>query len=657
MIYFLSNQTSHQDINRCEMKDIIKYCKSKKVLAVDTETEGLFDHKNKIIMFQIGDKENQFIIDTRGQNISPLKFILEDKNIIKIFQNASFDYKFLRKEGIMTENIWDTQIAEMILTTGLDDRSVSLSTIAEKYLGINLDKTVRNQFVNLKGAPFTIKQIEYGAKDVEYLIDIRQAQLKKLEELDLLACLKLENRFVGVLSDMEYNGFYLDRERWLKLGEVNKEKLKEAKKELDNYVIDNEYTKFIDYQLDMFDNSLTCSISWDSPKQVIPFLQALGVNTEIKDKKTGELKHTCEEKNIGKFKKKFPFLNLYFNYKAIAKEISTYGVKFLSNINKYSGRVHSNYWQIISTGRMSSNNPNLQNIPAREDENGNQPFRECFRAEEGNILIVADYSQQEPRVTADKCQDPYLIDFILNGNGDSHSLISTMISEYLLGEHVEVSKKNNPIVPRYNSKIRDVGKMINLGLDYGKSAFSLKDDLNTSEEEAQKLIDIIKTKTPEKVKYFNRVYNESLKNGYILIDNVTKRKSFSEDFNKLKVYSDALEKMTKNKSDKSGFNWRDYYKLKGNIQRKTMNFPIQGTSGSMTKLAAIYLKEGLIKKEIYNKIKIVNIVHDEIVVETPKKYIKEVSELISSSMEKAGKVFCKTIPMKAEAVVSEFWKH
>jgi len=656
MVHYISKQTSNTfikeytsaNIETTSILKVIEYCKKQSILSIDTETEGLFNHKNKIIMFQIGDDKHQFVIDTRGISLKSFKIILENPNIIKVLQNASFDYKFLRKEGIMLNNIWDTQIAEMILTTGLNKRNVSLQALCLKYLNIELDKTVRNQFINLNGLPFTEKQITYGAKDVKYLLQIRKQQLIELENYDLLNCMKLENKFVDVLADIEYNGFYVDTNMWLKLGEQNNSKLIAAKKELDNYIIDNDYNSFIDYQLDMFSEDKKCLISWDSPMQVVKFLKVLGVETSIKDKKTGKIKDTCEEKNISKYKKKFPFLKLYFKYKAIAKEVSTYGVNFLSNVNKTTGRIHSNYWQIISTGRISSHNPNLQNIPAKVEKDGTQPFRECFRGYKDNILLVADYSQQEPRVTADKCKDPALIDFYLTGDGDTHSMVSSKMFSVIEGKEVIIKKGD----PR-----RQIGKVLNLKLDYGGSAYTVKDDLNTTEEEAQVFINALIKAFPEKRKYFDNAFKKSLQQGYILIDEVTKRKSFSEDFETLKNYTDALDKLNKNKADKAGFNWSEFYKLKGKIQRNSQNYPIQGTSGSMTKLAAIYLKQELLKKEIYDKVWIVNLVHDEIVVETSNDYSEEVSKLITLCMEKAGKVFCKTIPMIAETVKSKYWTH
>lgn len=629
--------------------EVLKYCKNKKILGLDTETSGLFNHNNKMIMLQIGDKDTQFVIDVRTVDISPLKEVLENPNIIKVLQNASFDYKFFRMYSIMLVNIWDTQLAEMVLTAGPDNNEVNLGFITNKYLNIELDKSVRNQFVGMKSKPFTYKQIIYGAKDVEYLLDIREKQLKEIEKYDLEPCLRLENKFVSVLADIEYNGFYLDKTMWSKLEITNKDNLSKARKSLDDYILNNNITEFIDLQYNLFSEGFKCSINWDSPKQVIPFLKHLGINTITRDKRTGKDKDTCEEKAIGKYKKKFPFLTLYFNYKATAKEVSTYGIDFLDHINKYTGRVHSSFWQIVSTGRISSNHPNLQNIPAREDETGSQPFRECFRGAGDNTLIVADYSQQEPRVTADVCKDPALVEFYLNGDGDTHSMVSSRLFSVIEGKTVKITKGD----PR-----RQIGKVLNLKLDYGGSAFTVKDDLKvTTEKEAQVFIDALEEAFPGKAEYFDRKLKETMKNGYILIDSITKRKLFTKDFDDFKILQKRLDNSKKNPSLKSNFPWSDYFKLKGKISRLSRNAPIQGTSGSMTKLAAIMLKKELQEKNLYKKVWIVNLVHDEIVIETSEKYIEVASKLLTKCMEDAGKVFCKTIPMVAEAVVSDYWAH
>jgi DNA polymerase-1 len=343
-------------------------------------------------------------------------------------------------------------------------------------------------------------------------------------------------------------------------------------------------------------------------------------------------------------------LPIYLKYKGIQKEMSTYGEDFLrNNLNPVTGRIHSEYFQLADTGRITSSNPNLQNIVATDDEGEVHPLRKCFIAEEGSSLVLADYSQQEPRITAEYSQDPYLIDFILHGDGDSHSLVSSMISEYLLGTPIKVTKKNNPLVSRFNLKIRDVGKKLNLGLDYGKTAYSVKDDLDTTQQEAQKLLDIIASKTPKKQEYFQKWINFVKKNGYIIIDFVTNRRCWFSQYDDYVKLEDAV----RNNRDKKIYS--EYSKVKGTLERFSRNYRIQGSGGSMTKLAAVYFYQEMDKRNWLDDVYLVNLVHDELDIESKNEYKDEVAKIASDYMIKAGEKFCKIIPMKAEPIISDCW--
>lgn len=385
MIYFVGQEGLIESFKKASIQDVVNYCKDKTILGVDTETEGFFDFENKIVMLQIGDDKIQFVIDVRYVDISPLKEIFSNDKIIKLFWNAKFDYKFLKFHGIEVNNIFDNMLAEISLNNGLN-QSYSLEYACLKYCNKQLDKSTRNQFVNLRGNPFTDKQIKYGAEDIENLITIYEKQQELLTIQDLHKVCRLENNFVKVLSEIEYTGFYLDSNEWRKLDSKNKVQLEKAEKALNNYVIENNHKEFISDQLDLFSTDSKCLINWASPSQVIKYLKFLGVDTKVPDKETGGEKDSCEEKHLSKFYNKFDFIPIYLQYKQIAKSVSTYGLDFLNHINKKTGRVHSDYWQIVTTGRMSSNNPNLQNIPADED------YRRCFKGQKGNKLVVADYS-------------------------------------------------------------------------------------------------------------------------------------------------------------------------------------------------------------------------------------------------------------------------
>ncbi len=226
MIKFITKDTSideyQSEIQLSTIEECVEYCQSKSILGVDTETEGFNYLEKKLIMFQIGDEETQFVIDTRTNSIEPLRAILESKSIIKIFHNAKFDYKFIKRWGkISTNHIYDTFLVEKILHCGKDNYGFGLSKLTERYLDVKLNKEERNQFVNLEGRPFNYNQIRYGAYDVKYLVQIHTKQQPEIERLNLDRVVKLENSVVKILSEIEYEGIQLDTEKWKLIWETN----------------------------------------------------------------------------------------------------------------------------------------------------------------------------------------------------------------------------------------------------------------------------------------------------------------------------------------------------------------------------------------------------------------------------------------------------
>ncbi len=556
MVYFIGKDElfASNKYKKATLEDLIQWLENKTSISVDTETEGFFDFKNKVIMLQIGDRNDQFVIDVRCTDVSILKPYFQSETLEKKFWNAKFDINFLRFSfGWYVKRVYDGFLAECILTTGLMVRDLSLENAANVYCGKKLNKGERSKFVGLNGKPFTDMQILYGAEDVEVLDEIKQKQLKKIDEYKMANCLHLENSFVIVLADIEYKGFKLDRNKWLELDKKNKVIYEKSLERLNNYVLnDKKLEKFVDKQLDLFSEDRKCSIEWSSSRQVVSLMKFLGVDTKVTDKKTGKPKDSVEAKHLKKFDKKFDLIPIYLEYKEIEKQISTYGEEFIKHINPATGRIHSNYWQIIDTGRISSSHPNLQNIPADEG------MRACFVPEKYNVLTVSDYSAQEPRVTADRCKDPALIDFFLKGDGDIHSLVASKVFTVINGKETKITKANHAE--------RQTGKILGLALDYGASAFSLKDSLKVSQEEAQTFIDAYFAAFPEKKSYFKRCIDQSLRDGYILIDEVTNRRSWCSNFEEILWCRENYEDLSQEKRS-------EYFKRIGSLKRNSQNYP------------------------------------------------------------------------------------
>lgn len=683
MIHFISGQSQvpvqGSVFKTSSMDRVLSYCQSRSVLGLDTETEGKFDHSNQMIMLQIGDEYEQFVIDVRSVDISPLKPILENTEIVKILWNAKFDLKFFRMKGLDVMNVYDGFLAEKALYNGIRSRSLSLETAAHNYLGKELDKETRGSFP--KGSkPFTDRQIRYGAEDVEFLPQIRRMQLEELKKWEILNEAELENRYIRVHADMEYFGIKIDTERWERLEEDKYQQLQEARRQLDDYVSINGHEDFVDHQGDLFSNRVKSTINWSSPKQVAEFCQHIGLETRVKDPKTGKIKHSVDESQIRKNQDKFPqFVELFLDYKAKSELVSRYGKKFLLHMNKRTGRIHSDFFPFINTGRLSSSEPNMQNIP---NEDADPEYRRCFIPKKGMKYVVADYSQQEPRVTADKSGDDKLINFFKEGDGDTHSLVASIISPMVYGEHVDVKKEikdddgnviqegNDPYVKDLGKSLRAVGKTTNLGLDYGKSAYTLKDDLKCSQEYAQKIMDKISEELPGKQKYFQRKIDEAFKKGYILIDDLTGRKFFIENLDRLKELEHRMDdpfwdkyRKERRKGSDQFINElypivKEYFTTKGNIERDAQNYSIQGTGASMIKYAVVTMADEFLRRGWYpDRARIIMILHDEIVVECDEDISQEVSELTKEHMESAGRVFCKKVPQVVSPVIVDHWTH
>lgn len=356
MIYFVTNQLrifqvggikclTYEDFKSQYMKQFLL---PMKVIGIDTETEGFDPHTKNILCIQIGDKNNQFVLDRQGLPqwfIEFLKVYLDNTRLC-IFQNAKFDLKFLYKLNIVPRLIYDTYLTESILTKGIERERKSLDYLCQKYLKIHLDKTIRG---NIHKEGLTDRVVKYAADDIVYLEEIRNKQLKHIFEKGLNKDLDLENEFVKSLAYMEYCGIFLNAENW---SSKMKDDLKlriEKEEALNQFICNNpqEFDKFIEKQLDLFSTDVKSSVNWSSPKQVIPLFHQLGLDTKVKDKKSGKLKDSVEASVLESQVSKHPIVPKYLEFKGAEKVVTTYGQSFLDQINPVTGRIHTNFTQII----------------------------------------------------------------------------------------------------------------------------------------------------------------------------------------------------------------------------------------------------------------------------------------------------------------------
>ena len=321
-----------------------EYLDSLKEICVDTETEGLFNFSNNLLLCQLGDKNCQYVINTKKVNIYLFKPLLETK--LCLFQNAKFDWKFLYLNGIDVKYIYDTYLAEIVLYTGYNfskpDKpyyhQTSLKALALEYCGVELDKTIRGVIHKESSSD---RVIEYAANDIAYLQEIRDKQMEKIRYWKLQDVLDLENKVCRVFAIMEYNGIKLDPIKWSKVADITEANSKEYVKKLDDIIIsesksNSKLLKFIQGQYDMFSDEESTTINWGSSQQKQAILRALGVEVDSAD-----MNLLIQNQNRHKI------IPILIELSKSNKMATTYGRAFLKYINSTTKRVPTNFWQIL----------------------------------------------------------------------------------------------------------------------------------------------------------------------------------------------------------------------------------------------------------------------------------------------------------------------
>jgi DNA polymerase I-like protein with 3'-5' exonuclease and polymerase domains len=631
------------------------YLDSKQELFTDAETKGFDPYTKPLISLQVGDFDTQYIIDCETVNIKQFKVQLESK--LLLLQNGKFDLKFLYHQGIYPRKIYDTFVAEKVLTCGLDFARAALDVLTEKYAGATLDKSVR---VDIPKEGLSPRVISYAADDIKYLGIIRDAQMKLAAQQDLVAVINLENRFTPCLAYIEYCGFKLDENKWKAKMESDLALMQGFEKQLNEWVLNLGDKKYIQQQLNMFEEQ-TCTINWSSPGQVVKFFESLGMDCTVVEK--GVAKKSVEAKAIKKYADDYEIVKIYLEYKQAEKVVTTYGDSFLQQINPVTGRIHTNFKQVLDTGRISSggkdkdkkiNLINFQNIPADPDT------RACFVAEPGNTLIICDYSGQEQIVLANYSLDPGILKFYDQGLGDMHSYVASLIFPELQGltlDEVKVKHKDK----------RQIAKTAGFSINYGGVGATIAANQGISKEEGDRVYEAYFKAFPGLNTYFTKARKQGLEDGYIFISPITKRKSYIPFYDKYtelanqitpKFWSDYRESKQRNGPDFPAKKKivKDYFYYKGEIERKSLNFPIQGSSAEITKISCMYIFDYIVEHNLFGIVKFANTIHDENVVEAPLEIAPQVAEVVGSSMVRAGKFFCKRVPLLAEPELSTYWK-
>ncbi len=632
-----------EDDTQAEMA--VEYLSKFDRLGYDTETTGLniVGGVAKLLLMQLGTEEITYVFDARKIDTEVLRPILESKKILKILHNAVFDYKITKKEcGIWLTNVFDTMLSYRLLTSGYLDDGMgglipmgdtrpkrkqwpykSLDFLCKKYLGKGLDKSVRSTFINFQySREFTAKQIKYAAADVAVLHPLCDILGAELAAEGLVETALLEFEFVSAASEMELNGVYINKEKWRTILTACHNKAASVKEEI---------AKNIEHLSDQNTLFGQCTINIDSPSQLVDCFSKMGIEVESTDSKI--LKKLDD-----------PLAKMVLEYRAYDKLTKTYGESLLARIERSTNRLHYSLLQLgTTTGRLSAEKPNIQNIPQdREDEEVSISFRECFEAEEGNLILTADYSQCELRILAEESGDKGFLGIFERGE-DLHLITAQEVfglTDSELKTYELVKKKDYPgsVLPdlfsmediaayKKVSSFRSKTKTVNFGIVYGLSAWNLARTFKIPENEAEELLSNY-FKTYSGIKRFLD------KNGRETVIN-----RFSKTILGRKRYYTLADP-----SDERAFR-----SSKSATMRAGNNQVIQGANADITKEALIRLQEAY--RDIPGA-KLLFTVHDEVVSEVPKDKAQEIADIKADIMAKAFHRFIKNVPVGNDDKVS-----
>lgn len=586
MIYFVTGERKLFEFPEAKYKCIsveesFNILEPLQIVGLDTETTGTEIWQGMLLTLQLGNRENQVVIDCLTVDVKKYKDYLESDRLF-IIHNAKFDLRWLYKEHIVVRNVYDTYLAEKILFLGFPPGIVSLSLQAccDRYLGIYLDKTVRGQI----HAGMTEEVIVYAANDVVHLEDIMNLQLNTINARGQKVALDIENEFVRVLAYIEFCGIKLDPFKWKAKMDKDAERLRVAEQKLNEWVVDyvmkkgdtsniarnydtnrrgkkakladNVYVVIPSPSLfSEYDTGPQCIINWNSSKQVIRLFEELGFDLLVKDKKTGKMKKSVESKFIELQANKSTIVPLYLEYSAAFKVVTSFGQNFLDAINPVTHRIHPTFNQMMDTGRLScgsggkgkggktkdddvaeeedgskdtsiqSNDKsvNVQQLPATEET------RAAFVPEKGHMLIDCDYGDQEGHVFTELSNDREWIAFYNDPNQrDGHSFVAKMCFPKDLDG---VEEKD---VKKVRKDLRSLAKKARFCFNYNGQAPTMATNCNIPIDFATEIYNNYFKRFNGIASYFKVQKRDMWDRGYILISKITGLRAYIYDYPILK---------------------------------------------------------------------------------------------------------------------------
>lgn len=582
-----------------EVESLCEQLLQQKEFCFDTETTSLdaIDAELVGMSFSYKKSEAYYIAFPADRSeaeklIQPIKKVLENKQIVKVGQNIKYDILVLKNYGVEVRGVlFDTMLAHYLIEPEKKHGMDYLSETFLNYRPVSIEELIGKKGKSqgsMRDVPLDLIK-EYAAEDADITLQLKNVLAPQLAPNN---CEKLfyeiETPLIQVLAAMEYEGVNISA------------------------AFLNEYSQKLQEELLVLEKSIYeqagISFNIDSPKQLGEVLfDKLKIDEKAKKTKTGQ--YATGEDVLAKLSKKHPIIEQILDYRELRKLKSTYVDSLPEMVNKKTGRVHTSFMQAVAaTGRLSSNNPNLQNIPIRT-ERGRMVRKAFIPRNENYLLLSADYSQVELRIIAALSKDENMITAFKEGK-DIHAATAARVFGVPLEE---VSKD-----------MRSKAKAVNFGIIYGQSAFGLSENLGISRTEAKEIIDNYFQQYPAIKAYMDNNIQLAREKGYV--ETIMGRRRYLNDINS----SNAT--------------------VRGFAERNAINAPIQGSAADIIKKAMIDIYAELEKYQLQTKM--ILQVHDELVFDLYKPEKDQVMHLVKEKMEGA---FNLGVPLITEMNTGENW--
>ncbi|MDY3789990.1 DNA polymerase I [Bacteroides fluxus] len=579
-------------------RELIQKLLTTEILSIDTETTGTEPMEAELVGMSFSDAENKGYYVPVPPNreealkiINELRPLYENEKSLKVGQNIKYDMIVLQNYGVQVRGaLFDTMLAHYVLQPELRHNMDYLAEIYLHYQTIHIDELIgakgKNQ-KNMRDLPAE-DVYRYACEDADITLKLKNVLEKELKEQGAEHLFyEIEMPLVPVLVNIETNGMRLDTEALKQSSEHFTVRLQEIEKNI--YELAGE------------------TFNIGSPKQVGEVLfDKLKIVEKAKKTKTGQ--YVTSEEVLESLRGKHAVIGKILEYRGLKKLLSTYIDALPQLINSRTGRIHTSFNQAVtSTGRLSSSNPNLQNIPIR-DEDGKE-IRKAFIPDDGCEFFSADYSQIELRIMAHLSEDKNMIDAFLSGH-DIHAATAAKIYKIDIEE--------------VTSDMRRKAKTANFGIIYGISVFGLAERLNVSRQEAKELIDGYFETYPQVKEYMDKSIQVARENGYV--ETIFHRKRFLPDINSRNAV------------------------VRGYAERNAINAPIQGSAADIIKVAMAHIYQRITSNKL--KAKMILQVHDELNFSVPASEKELVQQIVIEEMEHAYRMH---VPLKADCGWGNNW--